>query len=44
MFHNGSTYDYQFIIKQLSKEFECQFKYSGENTKKYITFSEPIKK
>ena len=38
MFHNGSTYDYHFIIKDLAKEFE------GENTEKYITFSVPIKK
>ena len=39
MFHNGSTYDYHFIIKELA-EFECL----GENTEKYITFSVPIKK
>ena len=32
VFHNGSTYDYHFIIKEL-----------GENTEKYITFSVPIK-
>ena len=40
VFHNGSTYDYHFIIKELAKEFECL----GENTEKYITFSVPIKK
>ena len=22
LFHNGSTYDYHFIIKELAKEFE----------------------
>ena len=44
IFHNGSTYDYHFIIKQLAKEFEDQFKCSRENTEKYITFSVPIKK
>ena len=44
MFHNGSTYDYHFIIKQLAKEFKVQFKCLGENTEKYITFSVPIKK
>ena len=42
--HNGSTNDYHFIIKQLAKEFEGQFKCLGENTEKYITFSVPIKK
>ena len=44
VFHNGSTYDYHFIIKELAKEFEGQFEYLGKNTKKYITFSVPIKK
>ena len=42
--HNGSTYDYHFIIKELVKEFESNFECLGENTEKYITFSEPIKK
>ena len=44
VFHNGSTYGYHFIIKKLAKEFEGQFKCLGENTKKCITFSVPIKK
>ena len=44
MFHNGFTYDYHFIIKQLAKEFDGQFECLGENTEKYITFSVPIKK
>ena len=44
VFHNGSTYDYHFIIKGLAKEFEGQFECLGENTEKYITFSVPIKK
>ena len=43
-FHNGSTYDYHFIIKELVKEFEGNFECLGENTEKYITFSVPIKK
>ena len=43
-FHNGSTYDYHFIIKELAKEFNGQFECLGENTEKYITFSVPIKK
>ena len=42
--HNGSTYDYHFIIKKLVKEFEGNFEFLGENTEKYITFSVPIKK
>ena len=42
--HNGSTYDYHFIIKELVKEFEGNFECLGENTEKYITFSAPIKK
>ena len=44
VFHNGSTYDYHFIIKQLAIEFKGEFQCLGENTKKYITFSIPIKK
>ena len=44
VFHNGSTYDYHFIIKELVKEFEGNFDCLGENTEKYITFSIPIKK
>ena len=44
VFHNGSTYDYHFIIKELAEEFEEEFECLGENTEKYITFSVPIKK
>ena len=44
VFHNGSTYDYHFIIKQLAREFKGCFHCLGENTEKYITFSVPIKK
>ena len=44
VFHNGSTYDYHFIIKELAEEFEGEFECLGENTEKYITFSLPIKK
>ena len=44
VFHNGSTYDYHFIIKDLAEEFEDQFECLRENTEKYITFSVPIKK
>ena len=44
VFHNGSTYDYHFIIKQLARKFKGNFDCLGENTEKYITFSVPIKK
>ena len=44
VFHNGSTYDYHFIIKELAEEFKGQFECLGGNTEKYITFSVPIKK
>ena len=44
VFHNGSKYDYHFIIKELVKEFEGNFECLGENTEKYITFSVPLKK
>ena len=44
VFHNGSTYDYHFIIKELVKEFEGNFDCLGENTEKYITFSVPLKR
>ena len=44
VFHNGSIYDYHFIIKELVKEFEGNFECLGENTEKYIIFSVPVKK
>ena len=44
VFHNGPTYDYHFIIKELTKEFEGQFECLGENTEKCITISVPISK
>ena len=44
VFHNGSTYDYHFVIKELVKEFQGNFECLGENTEKYITFSVPLKK
>ena len=43
-FHNGSNYDYHFIIKELGEEFKKQFTCLGENTENYITFTVPIKK
>ena len=44
VFHNASTYDYYFIIKNLAREFEGEFECLGENTEKYITFSDLLKK
>ena len=44
VFHNGSTCDYHFIIKELVKEFDGNFECLGENTEKDITFSVPVKK
>ena len=44
VFHNGSNYDYHFIIKELANEFEGQFECLGENKEKYKTFFVPIKK
>ena len=44
VFHNGSTYDYHFIIKELVKEFDGNSDCLGENTEKYIPFSVPLKK
>ena len=41
--HNAS-YDTHFIINQLAEEFNGEFNCIGENMKKYITFSVPIKK
>ena len=40
VFHNGSIYDYHFIIKELVKEFDGNFEYLGENTENiYNIFS-----
>ena len=44
VFHNGSSYDYHFIIKGLAEEFDGDFECLGENKEKYITFSASIKK
>ena len=44
VFHNGSTYDYHFKIRQLAEEFDGEFECLGKNTEKYRTFSVPIKK
>ena len=42
--HDGSTYDYHFVIKELAEEFVGQLECFRENTEKCMTFSVPIKK
>ena len=44
VFHNGSTYDYYFVIKKLAEEFKGEFECLRENIEKYITFSVPLEK
>ena len=44
VFHNGSNYEYHFILKELANEFEGQSEFLGENKEKYKTFSVPVKK
>ena len=44
VFHNGSNYDYPFIIKELAEEVKKQFICLGENTEKYITSAVLIEK
>ena len=38
VFHNGSTYDYQIMIKDLAEESKGQFECLGENTEKVYNF------
>ena len=44
LFHNGSVYDYHFIIKYLARECNGNFECLGKNTKKYISFTVSFKK
>ena len=44
VFHNGSNYDYDFIIKQQKNFKNVKFRCLGENTEKYRTFPVPIEK
>ena len=44
VFYNETNYDYHLITKGLTEEVKGQFNCLGENTKKYITLSVPIKK
>ena len=42
VFHNGSKYDYHFVIEDLPKKLKKEFYFLKENTEKYITFTVPI--
>ena len=44
LFHNGSNYDYHFIIIELAEEFKKQFTCLWEYTEKCIIFTVPIEK
>ena len=44
IFHNESSYDYHFIIKELEEEFLGQFTCLDGNTEKYIIFLIPKEK
>ena len=43
-FHNGSNYDYNFIMKELVEEFEKQFNCLEENTERNIASTVPKEK
>ena len=43
VFHNGSNYDYHFIIKE-QKNLKKQLTCLGENNEKYKTFTVPMEK
>ena len=42
--HNGSTYDYHFIIEELAEEFKGQFECLGEIVKNILPFQYQLKK
>ena len=42
--HNGSNYDYHFIMRELAEEFKIQLTCLGENSEKNITFTVPLEK
>ena len=44
IFHNGSTYDYHFIIKELASEFEENFECLGGKHRKIYNFFCPYQK
>ena len=44
VFHNGSNYDYHFIMKELAEGCEGKLTYLRENTEIYIAYLVPIEK
>ena len=44
VFHNGSKYNYHFMMKELANELEGPIECIGENSKIYKSFSVSIKK
>ena len=42
--HNGSKYNYHFLLKELAEDFEGEFECLVENAGKYVSFSVSIKK
>ena len=44
VFHNGSNYDYHFIMRELANDFKGKFECLAENVKKYKAISALIKK
>ena len=44
VFHNGSTYDFHFIITQLAEEFSGRFECIGKNMENKLLFQYRFKK
>ena len=43
-FHNGTNYDFNLIITEVTKEFRNEMRCIPLNTNKYMSFSIPIEK
>ena len=43
VFHNGSSYDYHLIIKELAEEFKKQFICLGKNTEKFWVYRQKMR-
>ena len=44
MFHNGSTYDYHFVIKELAKNLKDNLNAQEKVQKNVLRFQYPLKK
>ena len=44
MFHNGSTYDYHFVIKELAKNLKDNLNTQEKIQKNILRFQYPLKK